>query len=45
MNPMTCPRCDTGLHCVGTKKFHEGARGRAYFELFVDSIGEQYRPR
>ena len=68
-NPMTCPRCDTELSYVGTKKFHEGSRGwgfwlgdlgelfthREHFdvyvcqrcgrvELFVDGIGEQFRP-
>ncbi len=70
VNPMTCPRCDHGLEYVGTKKFHEGTRGWAFFfgelgelfvnrehfdvyvcprcgrvELFVDGIGEQFRPR
>jgi hypothetical protein len=23
-NPITCPRCDTALQFVGTKKIHEG---------------------
>jgi uncharacterized protein YbaR (Trm112 family) len=26
MNPMQCPRCETALEYVGTKKFHEGTR-------------------
>ena len=66
-NPMTCPRCETLLTFVGTKKFHEGRRwgvlgelgelftNREHFdvyvcprcgrvELFVDGIGEQFRP-
>lgn len=67
MDPMQCPRCETSLHHVGTKSFHEGRRwgllgdlgelfvnkekfdvyvcnrcGRV--ELFVDGIGEQFRP-
>jgi hypothetical protein len=66
-NPMKCPRCETDLGYVGTKKFHEGTRwgfmgelgelfvhrerfdvyvctrcGRV--ELFVDGIGEEFRP-
>ncbi len=69
MNPMQCPSCETALHYVGTKKFHEGSRGWGFFlgdlgelftnrehfevyvcqrrgrvELFVDGIGEEFRP-
>ena len=69
-DPLTCPRCDTKLDYVGTKKFHEGTRGWGFFlgdlgelftnrehfdvyvcgrcgrvELFVDGIGEEFRPR
>jgi ribosomal protein S27AE len=64
MDPMSCPRCATGLDFVGTKRFHEGTRwgvlgelftNREHFdvyvcprcgrvELFVDGIGEQFRP-
>lgn len=68
-NPMICPRCETDLEYVGTKKFHEGSRAapfilgeigelfvkREHFdvyvcprcgrvELFVDGIGEEFRP-
>lgn len=68
-NPMICPRCETSLEYVGTKKFHEGSRAapfllgelgelfvkREHFdvyvcprcgrvELFVDGIGEEFRP-
>ena len=68
-DPMICPRCDTELDYVGTKKFHEGSRGWGFFlgdlgelfvhrehfdiyvcarcgrvELFVDGIGEEFRP-
>ena len=69
-NPMHCPRCESPLQYVGTKKFHEGSRGwgfwlgdlgelfinRQHFdvyvcprcgrvELFVDGIGEEFRPK
>jgi hypothetical protein len=69
VNPMYCPRCETELEYVGTKKFHEGTRGWGFalgdlgelfvnresfdiyvcgrcgrVELFVDGIGEQFRP-
>jgi len=69
MDPMSCARCETALQYVGTKRFHEGARGWAFFlgdlgeffvnrehfdvyccptcgrvELFVDGIGEEFRP-
>lgn len=68
-DPMRCPRCETKLDYVGTKKFHEGSRAapflfgelgelfvkREHFdvyvcprcgrvELFVDGIGEEFRP-
>lgn len=66
-NPMSCPRCNTELEYVGTRKFHEGTRwgffgelgelfvNREHFdvyvcprcgrvELFVDGIGEEFRP-
>lgn len=66
-SPMRCPRCETALDYVGTKKFHEGTRigvlgelfelfqNREHFdvyvcgrcgrvELFVDGIGEEFRP-
>ena len=68
-DPMLCPRCETRLDYVGTKKFHEGSRAmpfllgeigelfvkREHFdvyvcprcgrvELFVDGIGEEFRP-
>lgn len=66
---MACPRCDTALQFQGTKRFHEGSRGWAFWldqlgelfvnrehfdvyvcprcgrvEMFVDGIGEEYRP-
>jgi len=66
-DPMNCPRCETRLNYVGTKRFHEGTRwgvlgdigelftNRESFdvyvcprcgrvELFVDGIGEEFRP-
>lgn len=68
-DPMYCPRCETALEYVGTKKFHEGSRGWGFWlgdlgelfvnresfdiyvcprcgrvELFVDGIGEEFRP-
>jgi hypothetical protein len=32
-DPMRCPRCDSTLAYVGTKKFHEGTRWGALGEL------------
>ncbi|HVP72606.1 MAG TPA: hypothetical protein VMS30_02635 [Phycisphaerales bacterium] len=68
-DPMQCPRCETALQYVGTKKFHEGTRALSFWlgdlgelftnrehfdvyvcqrcgrvELFVDGIGEEFRP-
>jgi hypothetical protein len=36
-NPMTCPRCETGLQFVGTKAFHEGRRMG-----FLGDLGELF---
>lgn len=39
LNPMFCPRCETILKYVGTKKFHEGTRWGIFGdigELFVN---------
>lgn len=69
IDPMRCPRCDRELKYQGTKKFHEGTRGWAFWldslgelfvnrehfdvyvcprcgrvEMFVDGIGEEFRP-
>ena len=69
VDPMSCPRCNTELTYVGTKKFHEGTRAWGFalgdlgelfvnresfdvylcgrcgrVELFVDGIGEEFRP-
>lgn len=39
-HPLTCPRCETTLDFVGTKKFHEGTRAYGAFgglaELFTN---------
>ncbi len=32
-DPMHCPRCNTGLQHMGTKKFHEGKRWGALGEI------------
>jgi uncharacterized protein YbaR (Trm112 family) len=42
MDPMTCPRCETTLNFVGTKKFHEGKRTMG---LIFGEIGELFQNR
>lgn len=41
VTPVSCPRCETPLGYVGTKKFHEGTRAWPFLlgelgELFVN---------
>ena len=44
VNPISCPRCETALDYVGTKKFHEGTLTfdvlGGFMELFKNR--EQY---
>lgn len=42
VNPMKCPRCNTALKFVGTKKFHEGTRGWGFF---LGDLGELFTNR
>jgi hypothetical protein len=39
---MLCPRCETDLQYVGTKKFHEGSRGWGFF---LGDVGELFTNR
>lgn len=38
-DPVVCPRCETALQYVGTKRFHEGSRGWAFW---LDNVGELF---
>ena len=41
-DPMQCPRCETALQYVGTKKFHEGTRALSFW---LGDLGELFTNR